>query len=65
MPIIINLCSDLNGDGKKRVFIKTADATTVYGVTDGKYDSNKIVDVIGNPDDNGKWIYDSGHVYGG
>lgn len=59
------IVADLNGDGKSEFFIKTADATTVYGVTDGKYDSNKIIDVIGNPDDNGKWIYDSGHVYGG
>lgn len=59
------IVADLDGDGKSEFFIKTADATTVYGTTNGKYDSNKVISVIGNPDDNGKWIYNSGHVHGG
>lgn len=51
------LVFDFDGDGKSEIFLKTADGTTVYGVTDGRFDENKIISVIGNPDNNGKWIY--------
>ncbi|NIK78794.1 hypothetical protein FHS15_003940 [Paenibacillus castaneae] len=59
------IVADFDGDGKSEFLIKTADATTVYGTTNGKYDSSKVVSVIGNPDDDGKWVNDSGHIYGG
>ncbi|CAM3606728.1 S-layer homology domain-containing protein [Marinicrinis lubricantis] len=59
------IVADLDGDGKSEFLIKTADATTVYGTTDGVFDSSKVMSVIGNPDDDGKWVNDSGHVYGG
>ncbi|MFD1957742.1 rhamnogalacturonan lyase [Paenibacillus thailandensis] len=59
------IVADLDGDGRSEFLIKTADATTVYGATNGKYDSGKVISVIGNPDDNGKWVNANGHVYGG
>ncbi len=57
--------ADFNGNGKSEFLIKTADATTSYGTTDGKFDPNKVLSVVGNPEDDGKWVNDSGHVYGG
>lgn len=61
--------ADFDGDGKSEVFLKTADATTVYGVTDGKIDTSNVIGVIGNASDNGKWISregkSRGHVTGG
>ncbi|NMA84491.1 MAG: S-layer protein, partial [Epulopiscium sp.] len=66
------LVFDFDGDGKSEFLIKTADGTTVYGVTDGAFDEDKIISIVGNADDNGKWIHgkDSpenlhGKVYGG
>ncbi|RAV06462.1 S-layer homology domain-containing protein [Paenibacillus sp. YN15] len=59
------IVADFNGDGKSEIMIKTADATTVYGVTNGVYDPNKIISVIGNPEDDGKWVNAQGHVFGG
>src|SRR5690606_33905140 len=56
---------DLDGDGKREFDIKTADATTVYGKTDGIYDPSKVIDVIGNPEDGDKWVNDDGHVFDG
>ncbi|ENH95903.1 s-layer domain-containing protein [Gracilibacillus halophilus YIM-C55.5] len=56
---------DMNADGKSEFLIKTADATTVYGTTDGTYDSQKVISEIGNPEDDGKWINDGGHVVDG
>ncbi|MCI3926236.1 Ig-like domain-containing protein [Paenibacillus sp. TRM 82003] len=56
---------DFDGDGKSEFLIKTADATTVYGATDGVVDESKVVSVIGNAADNGKWVNETGHVYGG
>lgn len=56
---------DMDGNGKSDFLIKTADATTVYGATNGVYDSSKIISVIGNAEDNGKWINEGGHVVGG
>ncbi|KAB8139363.1 rhamnogalacturonan lyase [Gracilibacillus oryzae] len=57
--------ADMNADGKSEFLIKTADATTVYGATDGKYDPDKVISVIGNPEDNGRWINEGGHVVDG
>ncbi|MDC3417570.1 rhamnogalacturonan lyase [Aquibacillus salsiterrae] len=57
--------ADLDGNGKSEFLIKTADATTSYGVTNGEFDSNKVISVIGNAEDDGKWVNDSGHVTGG
>ncbi|GIP42927.1 hypothetical protein J45TS6_13860 [Paenibacillus sp. J45TS6] len=59
------IVADFDGNGKSEVLIKTADATTVYGTTNGIYDSEKVISVIGNAEDNGKWVNDGGHVYGG
>lgn len=59
------IVADFDGDGKSEFLIKTADATTVYGVTGGVYDSGKIMGIVGNPADNGKWVNEAGHVYGG
>jgi len=59
------LVADFDGDGKSEFLIKTADGTTSYGATDGKFDPTKQVSVIGNPEDNGKWVNENGHVYGG
>jgi rhamnogalacturonan endolyase len=59
------IVSDFDGDGKSEFLIKTADATTVYGVTNGKFDSSKVISIIGESEDNGKWVNESGHVYGG
>lgn len=59
------IVADFDGDGKSEMMIKTADATTVYGVTDGVFDPDKVISVIGNPEDNGRWVNDQGHVYGG
>ena len=56
---------DMDGDGKSNFLIKTADATTVYGATNGIYDSSKVISVIGNAEDDGKWINEGGHVVGG
>ncbi|MFX3636250.1 MAG: S-layer homology domain-containing protein [Candidatus Pristimantibacillus sp.] len=59
------IVADFDGNGKSEFLIKTADATTVYGATNGMFDSSKVIDVIGNAEDNGKWVNDSGHTYGG
>lgn len=60
---------DFNGDGKSEVFLKTADGTTVYGVTNGKIDMNKVVGTVGKPEDNGKYLSkegkSNGHITGG
>lgn len=56
---------DMDGNGKSEFLIKTADATTVYGATNGVYDSSKVISVIGNAEDDGKWINEGGHVVGG
>ncbi|MFA9560482.1 S-layer homology domain-containing protein [Evansella sp. AB-rgal1] len=57
--------ADFDGNGKSEFLIKTADATTSYGTTDGEFDSEKILSVIGNAEDDGIWVNDSGHVFGG
>ncbi|WP_274468808.1 MULTISPECIES: rhamnogalacturonan lyase family protein [unclassified Paenibacillus] len=59
------LIADFDGDGRSEFLIKTADATTVYGTTDGKFDSSKVISIIGNAADNGKWVNESGHIFGG
>ncbi|MDQ0916259.1 rhamnogalacturonan endolyase [Paenibacillus sp. V4I5] len=59
------IIADFDGDGKSEFLIKTADATTVYGTTHGRFDSSKVISVIGNANDNGKWVNDSGHIFGG
>lgn len=59
------LVYDFDGDGRSEMFIKTADGTTVYGVTDGVFDSSKIISQIGNPEDNDKYCNDAGHIVGG
>jgi len=59
------IVADLDGNGKSEFLIKTADATTVYGATDGEFDSSKVISVIGNPEDNGRWVNDSGKVFDG
>ncbi|OLS41151.1 Ig-like domain-containing protein [Bacillus sp. MRMR6] len=59
------IVADFDGNGKSEFLIKTADATTSYGVTDGKFDSSKVLSVIGNAEDNGKWLGANGHVIGG
>jgi rhamnogalacturonan endolyase len=56
---------DMDGNGKSDFLIKTADATTVYGATNGVYNSSKVISVIGNAEDDGKWINEGGHVVGG
>ncbi|WP_018933134.1 FIMAH domain-containing protein [Gracilibacillus lacisalsi] len=56
---------DMNGNGKSEFLIKTADATTVYGVTNGVFDEDKVISVIGNPEDDGRWINEGGHVVTG
>ncbi len=62
--------ADFNGDGKNEVFLKTGDGTKVYGVTDGKFDYSKVISVIGNEADEGKYILKDkvngqGHITGG
>ena len=63
--------ADFNGDGKSEVFLKTGDGTRVYGVTNGKFDENKVLATIGNADDEGKNIKmddvggGMGHITGG
>ncbi|SER44314.1 rhamnogalacturonan endolyase [Gracilibacillus ureilyticus] len=57
--------ADMDGNGKSEFLIKTADATKVYGATDGVYDPEKVISVIGNEEDDGRWINDGGHVVGG
>lgn len=52
---------DLDGNGKSEFLIKSGDGTTVYGATNGKYDEDKIISQIGNPEDDGKWINEGGH----
>lgn len=59
------LVYDFDGDGRSEMFIKTADGTTVYGATNGMFDQNKIISQIGNPEDNGKYLNDSGKIVGG
>ncbi len=59
------IVADFDGNGKSEFLIKTADATTSYGTTDGKFDSNKVISVIGNAEDNGKYLNEAGHVTGG
>ncbi|WP_199621256.1 rhamnogalacturonan lyase family protein [Paenibacillus alkalitolerans] len=54
---------DMDNDGKSEFSIKTADGTTVYGATDGVYDSSKVISVIGDPA--ADWINDGGHVFSG
>ena len=51
------LVFDFDNSGKSEFLVKTADATTVYGVTDGEFDEEKVISVIGNSENNGKWIY--------
>lgn len=59
------IIADYDGDGKSEFLIKTADATTVYGTKNGKFDSSKVISVIGNAADNGKWVNEFGHIFGG
>ncbi|MDQ8739279.1 rhamnogalacturonan lyase [Paenibacillus sp. LHD-38] len=54
---------DMDGDGKSEFLIKSADGTTVYGATNGVYDSSKVISVIGDP--GADWVNDGGHVVGG
>ncbi|XEC95099.1 rhamnogalacturonan lyase [Paenibacillus tarimensis] len=54
---------DMDGNGKSEFLIKSADGTTVYGATDGVYDSSKILSVIGDPE--ADWVNDGGHVVDG
>ena len=62
---------DFNADGKSEVFLKTADGTTVYGTTNGVFDKNKVISVIGKAEDNGKYVKIDeegggvGHITGG
>lgn len=62
--------ADFDGDGKSEIFLKTGDGTKVYGVTDGKFDYSKVVSVVGNEADEGKFILKEdvngkGHITGG
>ncbi|WP_133058699.1 FIMAH domain-containing protein [Halalkalibacter urbisdiaboli] len=57
--------ADFDANGKSEFLIKTADGTTSYGTTGGTFDSSKVLSVIGNPEDDGKWVNERGHVYGG
>ncbi|SDN03880.1 Ig-like domain (group 4) [Bacillus sp. OK048] len=59
------IVADFDGNGKSDFLIKTADGTTAYGVTNGKFDSSKVLSEIGNPEDNGKWLAANGHIIGG
>ncbi|MEH7253066.1 Ig-like domain-containing protein [Neobacillus niacini] len=59
------IVADFDGNGKSDFLIKTADGTTAYGVTDGKFDSSKVLSEIGIPEDNGKWLAANGHIIGG
>jgi rhamnogalacturonan endolyase len=59
------LIYDFNGDGKSEFVVKTADGTTVYGATYGKYDENKIIDVVGDPTKNGYYRYGPGTSFAG
>ncbi|WP_077619771.1 FIMAH domain-containing protein [Bacillus sinesaloumensis] len=54
---------DMDGNGKSEFLIKTADGTTVYGATNGVYDPNKVISLIGDPE--ADWVNDGGHVIGG
>ncbi|WP_100407821.1 rhamnogalacturonan lyase family protein [Bacillus solitudinis] len=54
---------DMDGNGKSEFLIKTADGTTSYGATDGKFDSDKVTSVIGDP--TADWVNDGGHVVNG
>ncbi|WP_088105180.1 FIMAH domain-containing protein [Halalkalibacter urbisdiaboli] len=54
---------DMDGNGKSEFLIKSADGTTVYGATNGVYDSSKVISVIGDP--NADWVNDGGHVVDG
>ncbi|MCR5607337.1 MAG: rhamnogalacturonan lyase [Treponema sp.] len=69
--------ADFDGDGKSEVFLKTADGTTVYGAdANGKFDKNKVLGVVGNAADAGKYVQlyvkdkngndvPNGHIIGG
>ncbi|MDF2935978.1 MAG: S-layer protein [Paenibacillaceae bacterium] len=57
--------ADYDGDGKSEFMIKTADATTVYGVTGNKADTSKVISVIGDPSNQGTYLNESGHITGG
>ena len=59
------ILADFNGDGKSEMMIKTADATTVYGVTDNKVDTTKVISVIGDPTNQGTYLNEAGHITGG
>lgn len=59
------IVADLDGDGRSEFLIKTADATTVYGATEGQFDESKVISVIGNAEDNGRWVNESGKVFDG
>jgi len=59
------LIYDFNGDGKSEFVVKTADGTTVYGVTYGKYDENKVIDIVGDPTKNGYYRYGPGTPFAG
>ncbi|GAA0309320.1 rhamnogalacturonan endolyase [Gracilibacillus halotolerans] len=53
--------ADMDSDGKSEFLIKTGDGTRVYGTTDGVYDESKVISVVGNMEDDGKWIDEGGH----
>ena len=62
------IVADFDQDGKSEMMIKTADATVVYGATDGKYDSSKVISVIGDISKNGAYVNkenNNGHIIGG
>jgi rhamnogalacturonan endolyase len=54
---------DMDGDGIAEFLIKSADGTTVYGATNGVYDSGKVISLIGDPE--ADWVNEGGHVVGG
>lgn len=57
------LVADFDGDGRSEFLIKTADGTTSYGATNGKFDSSKVLNVIGDP--KASYVNDAGHITGG
>lgn len=62
------IVADFNQDGKSEMMIKTADATVVYGATNGIYDSSKVISVIGDINKNGAYVNtenNNGHIIGG
>ncbi|WP_078546796.1 rhamnogalacturonan lyase family protein [Litchfieldia alkalitelluris] len=54
---------DMDGNGKSEFLIKTADGTTSYGSTNGTFDSDKVISVIGDPE--ADWVNEGGHVVAG